>query len=222
MKFIGLMRMLFLRSRDKHTGYKTLYWKWRNHDTIQSYWNERNHPSNKYLRDVLANISFDSLLEIGCSCGNKLFNVAQVNKNAKIVGIDINYNAVSKGNLWLNQEGILNVDLQRGNIENLSEFKDKSYDVVLSWATLIYVRPNKILGVLKDLIRIASRKIILFEMHKDGCNRGLWCHPGNWKRDYYKLFKEIGIQEESIRIEFLGKNIWDPGGGDASFLEIKL
>jgi len=78
--------------------------------------------------------------------------------------------AVQKGNEWFKQEGISNVQLEVGKAQELKRFADKSFDVVFTDAVLIYISPDEIKQIAKEMLRI-GRVMVLNEWH---CfNKGL-------------------------------------------------
>lgn len=199
-------------------------WTKDDEDAVRSLWDQRHVERNYYLRDKIAKFSPQSILEVGCGCGNILSLLAKQHPIANIVGIEINLVAVECGNDWLYKEGILNVNLEVGRAEQLSKFLDKSFDVVFSSAVLMYVRQEDIKNVLSNMLRIAKKGIMLLEMHADNQKKylGELYPPSNWKRDYRKIFNELGISNDRITIEPVSAYIWQPGGGGAAYIEVNL
>jgi ubiquinone/menaquinone biosynthesis C-methylase UbiE len=112
---------------------------------IESYWKSRNHPHRIFLAERIGRFSpIRSILEIGCASGPNLYNIAKKFPTAEVRGIDINPLAVQKGNEWFRQEGISNVKLEVGKAQELTQFADKSFDVVFTDAVLIYISPDEI------------------------------------------------------------------------------
>ena len=180
---------------------------------------------NDFLLAIIKQYFPNSILEIGCNCGNKLYILAKNSPKAKLVGIDINLLAVDKGNKWLKQENINNVELIFGRAEKLDRFRDNSFDVVFSWATLIYTRPSKIEKVLKDMLRISKKGLILLEMQtenkkKSYKNPQIYC-KGNWKRDYVSILRKLDNNAKEINITWIPPDIWLPGGGGAAVISIQ-
>ena len=182
-------------------------------DWIKGYWNSQNHSHRPFLIERISSFSpISSILEIGCNCGPNLYLLAKRFPGAEIRGVDINPMAVEKGNEWLAQEGIVNVQLLVGKADELEQFRDKSFDVVFTDAVLIYVGPDKIKTVIQGMIRIARRALILMEWHcfepqqrdPNGC--GVY-HHGSWKRDYVALLKQF-VPAEHIRITKIPEDMW--------------
>lgn len=134
-------------------------------DWIEGYWKSRDHPHRAFLLDKICEFSpIHSVLEIGCASGPNLYNIAKKFPDAEIRGIDVNPMAVQKGNEWFRQEGLSNVKLEVGKAQDLKRFPDKSFDVAFTDAVLIYVPPEEIRQVAREMLRI-GRVLVLNEWH---------------------------------------------------------
>lgn len=131
---------------------------------IEGYWRSRDDPHRSFLVERICKFSPNSVLEIGCACGPNLYHIAKKFPDAEVRGIDINPMAVQKGNEWFKEEGIFNVELEVGKAQELRQFGDKSFDVVFTDTVLIYVSPDEIKHVVKEMLRI-GRVIVLNEWH---------------------------------------------------------
>jgi len=202
-----------LRKSDKDD------WGKGNTDWIKGYWDSQNHPHRQFLVEKIGVFSpISSILEIGCNCGPNLCLLAKKFPNAEIRGVDINPMAVKKGNEYLMQERISNVRLSVGKADELSEFPNKAFEIVFTDAVLIYIGPDKIEKVIKEMLRIASRCLILCEWHdfsmKDKQGRGLY-HLGFWKRDYNALLEKF-VQKDQITVIKIPECLWpETGWGEA-------
>lgn len=191
-------------------------WNETDPDWIKGYWESIAHPHREYLVNVIAALNPKSVLEIGCNCGPNLRLLAKKLPDCRLVGIDINHESVEKGNIWLNSEGISNVQLIVGRADNLNHFEDNSFDVVFSDAVLIYIGPDKIDHVIQEMIRKAKKNIILLEWQNTDSpfiakllkkekflfSRGLWI------RDYFHLFNKF-ISKNRIQITRLPLHLWN-------------
>jgi ubiquinone/menaquinone biosynthesis C-methylase UbiE len=200
---------------------------------IESYWKSRDHPHRTFLAEKIGKFSpIRSILEIGCASGPNLYNIARKFPDADLRGIDINPMAVKKGNEWFRQEGISNVKLEVGRVQELAQFADKIFDVVFTDAVLIYISPSEIEEVVKEVLRIGRAVVLcewqLFNMWSALLLNGYYClrlkseafkfksashgfFVGHWVRDYRILFKEF-VPKENIRITKLPKEMWDDKG----------
>jgi ubiquinone/menaquinone biosynthesis C-methylase UbiE len=199
-------------------------WEKEGYRSVLEYWEKRNDDSKLYLLDKLKEFNPSSVLEIGSNCGNNLFRLAKAYPNAEIVGIDINPLAVELGNKWLKENGINNVSLRVDNVEDLESVSGHHFDVVFSWAVLMYIHPKRILSVVNKLSGIANKGIVLIEMHKRDLKNplGEFHSPANWKRDYLTILKSLDVDMADIRIESVPSHIWNPSGGGASFIRVDI
>jgi len=196
---------------------------------IKHYWNLKNHSHRKFLIEKLSkHYPFSSILEIGSNCGPNLFLLAKKYPNIKIRGVDINALAVQKGNEWFAKERIGNVKLSEGEVSNLSQFKDKSFDTAFTDAVLIYVGKDEIKRAIKEMIRVAKRYLVLVEWNyfnsKNKDPYGLGVHHFNlWKRDYKSLLKQF-VPENNITINKIPEDLWPDEGWKelGAIIEVKL
>ncbi len=210
---------------EKYFDIKARYWYKQDISEIEKYWESRNDLKTKYIIKVIKRYKPKRILEIGCNCGNRLYAISKAILYAKLIGLDINELAVNKGNEWLKRENILNIKLINGRAEKLERFPNNSFDVVFTAATLIYIRPIKIIKVLNEFLRITKKYLILIEMNgieikRDPKGTGVYCLPGNWKRNYLSLFKRVSYKINKISISPIPEKIWSPSGGGASLIEV--
>lgn len=181
-------------------------------DWIEGYWNSQSHPHRSFLVDAISKFDPSSILEIGCNCGPNLYLLAKRFPDAKIVGVDINPEAIRRGEEWLKQEGISNVTLLVGRSDDLGRFQDKSFDVVFTDAVLIYVGPDKIRRAISEMLRVASKALVLIEWYNFDSNKidkdglGVY-HKGLWKRDYTALLRQF-VDEGQITVNKITDNLW--------------
>ena len=159
---------------------------------------------------VAAQYPFDSLLEVACSCGQNFFTLAPMFPQSKFFGIDKDVQAVEEGKKLLNKQNISNVELLITDARDLSMYQNKSFDVVISCAFMLYIWPDDIKSVLNEMFRVAKRKIIVMEQHQvhPESNQeyiGTYYNfkqnvPGYWLRDYKELFKKY-VSEDKIKIK---------------------
>ncbi len=157
-------------------GSRADLWYWKFRHFIDPKWAESYisneslaHPHRKLLVATVEKYTpIHSAFEIGCASGPNLFLLAQKFPDAVFSGIDISPSAVEKGAVWLAEKNIENISLIVGGFDFLSTLPDKSFDIVLSDATLLYADPKQVRIVIQNMIRIAKKAIILVEQHTDG------------------------------------------------------
>lgn len=173
---------------------------WRdNADWIEGYWNSRSHLHRLLLLDELAKLpAFDSVLEVGCNCGPNLSLIQERFKTPVLTGIDVNRDAVYLGEAMMPE-----VDFKVMGVEELAQFPDKSYDVVLADAVLMYVSKEKIQEVVDHLVRIARKAIVLVEW-EHASEEGV-VENYHWARNYGALLGARGLEVRKVKI---GKDFW--------------
>lgn len=183
-------------------------WGNENTDWIQGYWDSVNHAHRNFLIERISQHHPSSILEIGCNCGPNLHLLAKKFPQAQISGIDINPLAVKNGNDWFAREGIKNVQLFACKADDLSQFADKSFDIVFTDAVLIYFGPDKIKQVVSEMLRVSKKAILLLEWNdfeqKNNTGGKLLKH---WIRNYENLFKEM-VNNKEIQIEKMNEGLW--------------
>ena len=107
---------------------------------------------------------------------------------------------------WMRENGMTNVSLSYGKADNLKVFRDKSMDVVFTDAALIYVGPDKIDSVIKEMLRVARKAIVLIEW---SCAEPHAYLSDHWAYNWELLFRARGFSG-NLRLAKLTKDIW-PG-----------
>ncbi len=208
---IKLILKKIKREANKIFGSKIdeLYWKFRHffdRNWAKSYISEKsiNHPHRKILIEKISNYSsFERVLEIGCASGPNLYLLAKKFSKTKFYGIDVNKNAIKTGRKFFKKENINNVFLKVGNVRNLRVFKDKSVDVVFTDAVLIYEGPEKIKGILKEMLRVTKKAIILCEQ----ASNDLPFYKDHWFHNYKKIFSQL-LPTVQVKTTKISKEIW--------------
>lgn len=201
------------------------YWSKR---TIgKGYWESIGFPSRSYLVDRISSYEpINNILEVGCASGPNLYLLAKKYPNAKIVGVDINAEAIEYGNTCFKKNGIPNVQLICRKADELDVFSERSFDIVFTNALLFAIGPDKIHQVVKGLLNITRRELILMELHlfrnrKDPKGNGFY-YGGNWLRDYESLFLQY-VDKSQIRINKIPVNVWpyEPWSKYGALIEIE-
>jgi len=93
--------------------------------------------------------------------GNVCDSIGKVAPSFSGFGFDISWSRVMIGNQWLDSQGINNIELSVGGLENIP-YLDNSFDVVY---TSHSIEPNhgKEREILKELLRVTASKLFLFE-----------------------------------------------------------
>lgn len=149
-----------------------LYWKHRQIDWNKAYFIEHTHRDQ--LIKVLRGLQFDSVLEVGCGAGK---NLDKIHKEfgVNVQGTDINADAVKETIRHL-------IWAKVGMVESI-DYPDKSVDLLLTDACLIYVPLEKIQIAVNEMLRVARKYLVLCEWSGEDK------FDGHWIYDYKRLFK---------------------------------
>ena len=179
----------------------------KDNEWVIGYWESRNHPHRSFLADTISLYHPTSVLEVGCNCGPNLYQLAKRLPQAQLVGVDINVAAVDAGNQFLLRAGITNAKLTAAKARDLSILPSGYYDIVFTDAVLIYVGPRDIEETVKQMLRIASKVVVVLERFREGNMRGTYRY-GCWERDYPKLFAKLAPSCKMVSTS-ITRQIWD-------------
>ena len=186
------------------TSQHETYWRERKADWEASYGQTINHPHRDLIIKKLKEIEFGSLLEIGCNCGPNLLRIQKEFPRVELGGVDINADSIAIAKRLLPAHELR---LETRSADNIY-FSDKSIDVLLTDATLIYIGPDKINKVMGEIARIARKNVILCEFQTRDILKQIacWWKGGYYARDYEKLLKKFGFYD--IEIEKIPVGSW--------------
>lgn len=154
------------------------------------------HPFKKILlKNVLDYCPTENVLEVGCGAGFNLYELAKKFPKTFFYGIDISGGAIRQGTNFFKEKNIDNVFLTKTSIENLHFLKDKSVNLVFSYASLMYIGPERISMAISEIMRVVKKDVILCEFHSDSKP----FYIDHWIHNYKKLFKDY-VGEENIEI----------------------
>lgn len=195
-------------------------WKIRHHirgkQWARGYRNTLSHPHRTFLVERIVSIPhLATVLEVGCNAAPNLVLLHEKLPHASLYGIDINREAIKEGKQWVHELGTNAIKLTVGRADDLSNFSNKSLDCVFTDATLMYVGPDKIRKVFKELCRVAKKCIVLFEYHADDslpkAKQG-FSYDGHWIYNYWHLATSCeGVKK--ITITKLPPELWQDSPG---------
>src|SRR5262245_10221538 len=94
----------------------------------------------------------DTILDLGCGDGTTALPAARV--GADVLGVDIARNLVEAGNRRAQEHGLSNLKFQEGDASNLSELKDRTFDLVVSIFGAMFA--PKPFDVAKEMVRVTK------------------------------------------------------------------
>ena len=161
-------------------------------------------------REQLVNVvkskkPFKSLLDIGCGNGLNIDILSNEIPYSEFHGVDINKKVIETNQK--RSKSKINCKYYVRNINDLYLFKKKSFDYVMTDSVLIYHGPDRIMQILFEFKRIASKGIILREQSMEKST-----YKGHWIYNYSKLIDDLGIEKYQILKTYGQEGLWDKYG----------
>ncbi len=116
---------------------------------------------NHIERTILENIEgINTIFDAGAGSGR--FSILLAKRGIKVTHFDISGSMIDKAKELAAKENVLdNITFVKGALEDLSSYKDKQFDLVMSFDSPISYTYPKHESVIKELIRIGKKKIII-------------------------------------------------------------
>lgn len=166
-------------------------WRTSGGNWVDDYWGSIHHPHRQFVIDVLGwTGSFDSVLELGSNCGPNLALIRQkfpFIKDDKLGGVDLNPDAIMKA-----ERELPGVKFWLASATELPFIADKSYDVVLADAVLMYLDPEEIKLAMAEINRIAKKTVVIIDWFDRWSLKGR-IKDYHWCRNYARLLKKMGF-----------------------------
>ena len=147
------------------------------------FWNERASKENKREKDnPIKQIHTDllwrtikksieqrkNLYILDAGGGTGRFSLPLAKLGHRIVLLDISSEMLRLASKKAKKEKISNIEFVQGSIEDLSPFKDKSFDITLCLDSPLSYCPKTYKTALSELLRVAKSKIIICVMNRLG------------------------------------------------------
>lgn len=116
---------------------------------------------NHIEKELLSNLDeIRTVFDGGAGCGR--FSILLAKYGCKVTHFDISQSMIDKAKELAGKEGVLDkITFVKGALEDLKDFKDKSFDMVISFdAPISYTYPNQE-RVIGELVRICRKRIII-------------------------------------------------------------
>lgn len=134
------------------------------------------------------------ILEIGSRAGWLSIELARRLPEAKVIGLDNNEQLVQIANLNKQQEKITNVEFVTGSLDDLSQFLNQSFDVVISFNVLHLLNdPQKILNEVKRILK-KNGKYVISDYRSDLkllAKAAIWFNARTMPEDFRQSWKKI-------------------------------
>lgn len=112
-------------------------------------------------KELLSSLGgIETVFDGGAGCGR--FSILLARHGCKVTHFDISQPMIDKAKKLARKEGVLDkITFVKGALEDLQEFGDKSYDLVMSFdAPISYTYPNQE-QVIRELVRIGKKRIVI-------------------------------------------------------------
>ncbi len=216
---VRLTMLIFQRTATKKR------WSLRTSDqAIDGYLSQIEGPNSYFLVDFFDPMQSKSFLEIGSNCGNRLIPLALKFPKTHFVGVDINRDAIIIGQEYIRERAIPNVTLLQFDItaEEFHEFlKGNYFDIVFSWATLIYLHPLDLVRLLRSLLIGTKRFVFIEQMYSRKNKFFPRSLPARnflqWKHDFIGIIEDELNSNQNLVFTYssVPSHIWNPAGGGA-------
>lgn len=162
-----------------------------------------NHPHRQMIINALSKMQFKSVLEVGMGAGANLVRIKHQWPSVEVGGTDINLDAVKTASKYLPDAKYLDT----GDPRDIY-MSDKSIDVVMSDACLIYFDPRNIKKALREMKRVSRNGILLCEFHHESLYKRwkLRLDTGYNAYNYIKLLDELDFFD--IQVTKIPKEVW--------------
>lgn len=169
-------------------------WRYNTESWLVDYIHSTSHPHRDAILKELAKLEpYESILEIGCNTGPNLVRIS----TKKLAGIDAN-----KESIQYAKSILPDADLRVGNFKKLP-WPDKSFDVVLADAALMYINPDEILPMMEEIDRVMKKGIVIVDRFHESIKGEVTGYV--WGRNYPKLLEHLGYQVSHYPIT---KELW--------------
>lgn len=165
------------------------------------------HPHRQLLIRAISQFQFGSVLEVGCGAGANLALIKRVWPKTQIAGFDINPDAIKTCKELFTQFDHFDVG------EATSFFmSDKSTDIIITDACLMYVNSATLDRAIEEIKRVARKHVVFCEFHSESwLDRFKARFQGTrhtsqkyYVHDYKKLLTKHGFYD----IQFMKINNW--------------
>jgi hypothetical protein len=109
--------------------------------------------------------------------------------------------------------------------DQVEDFDDRTFDIVFTDATMMYIGPDKIRRLLREMKRVACKAILMNEWHLEratSANPSLW-YDLHWVHNYRLLLEGL-VPPDKISVIKLPKQLWGAGGWEeyGSLIEVDM
>jgi len=156
------------------------------------------------LSQYMANNSPARVLEFGSGVGRHLRNLRNI-AGIDIYGFDQSPTMIKDMAAWAPDAWIAS-HISLGKPIGPLPFEDDSFDIVYTSEVLVHVRPDDILYVIKEICRVARRRILHIEPLSDA-DLVIDAHNGCWGHDLKNIYSSLGMKVNELPRLFQSQSI---------------
>ena len=176
----------------------------------QNFLDTSEHPHRKQIFEAFYEFkNLRSVLDLGCGPGANIVAIRKKFSDIELIGVDINSQAIRVGRAYFASREDYKVKLIKGKADAVP-LHDKSVDIVLIDALLMFITPSLIDNVITEIIRLAKKGIVINDYHRAGKESGQF-FGGRWVYDIESLLRRR-LPKARITIE---KSDFEGGGWDS-------
>jgi ubiquinone/menaquinone biosynthesis C-methylase UbiE len=188
----------------------------RDPDDVRSGFSNLTLPHREWLADrIMMGLNANQgeplhLVEVGCGWGPNLAVLTRREPSLRLTGVDISPASILEGRKQLTELGLKEITLVEMQGDDLRSFANASADVVFTDAMLLYVGPDKIKRVVREMLRVARSRLVMLEMHDQGATyKGRYTRDG-WLRNYEAVLNQL-VGKDAMRLEKLPPDLRTAG-----------
>lgn len=178
-----------MENTHKHSflTYEADNWFERNKVIVDNYT-----PENDKVIDLLKkyNVNCNKVLEIGCSAGYRLNAINEIFPKATVFGVEPSLKAIEFG-----KANYKNVNFSHGTADDLSDFKNDTFEVVIVGFVFYVIDRNILLKVISEIDRVLKDGgiLIIIDFFSETSLKNIYAHIDefeaySYKQNYYEIF----------------------------------
>lgn len=161
----------------------------------------------------------ERVLDLGCGPANQLVQIARLNPGVHFIGLDASAEMLDRASKTIHRTGVTNIELASGDMTELVQFSDATFDCVISTMSLHHL-PD--ISALTNTMSTARRVLkpsggcyfVDFGRFKRAATQRFFaedrrdCQPENFTHDYFNsLQAAFSVAELSKAMQVFGSGV---------------
>lgn len=175
------------KQKDAFIEYEADAWFDRNKEYFGAYSKDRDRVISLITE---YNLKPKSILEIGCSAGYRLNGLKETFKDCSVVGVEPSKEAVNYG-----KQNFPDVNLLRGTADDLADFQDESFDIVIVGFVFYVIDRSIFFKVVSEIDRVLKNGgiLIIVDFFSETALKNVYQHikdfsAFSFKQNYDEVF----------------------------------